>query len=422
MRTLSMPRNLYYGWYIVYALAITETVSYGVLYYAFSVFITPMEADFGWSRAEVTGALSLATLISGILAIPVGYWLDKHGARALMTVGSLGASILVFAWAQTDNLLMFYVIWALIGVMMSAVLYEPAFVVAAKWFENRRGQAMTIITFAAGFASTIFLPLTEWLNRNYGRQDAIMILGAILLICTAPLHGFILRRRPQDLGLEPDGTPPPSASESDTETSPIRIKNISVSMGKAVRSQTFWWLTLAFSFSSLSALAIRTHFYPYLIDNGYDSSFAAGLGGAIGVMQVAGRVLFAPLDARYSGRTLSIGIFALLGISLMILYTIQSTFGVILFVIVFGMAFGAVTLVRPVIIAQYYGSAQYGRISSVMATFLTFAGTIAPFGAGVLYDGFQQNYDPILIILFVLSMLAILAMLRAQPATSLTTT
>lgn len=416
MRTLSLPRKFYYGWYIVYALAITETISYGVLYYAFSVLIPPMEADFGWSRGEVTGALSLATLVSGILAIPVGYWLDKHGARALMTIGSLGASLLVFAWAQTDNLLVFYMIWALIGVMMSAVLYEPAFVVAAKWFENRRGQAMTIITFAAGFASTIFLPLTEWLNSNYGRENAIMILGAILITTTVPLHGFILRRRPQDLGLQPDGTPPLSTSDEEKPATPI--KNINVSMGKAVRSRTFWWLTLAFSLSSLSALAIRTHFYPYLTDNGFDSSFAAGLGGAIGVMQVVGRVLFAPLDARFSARTLSIGIFALLGISVMILYTVQSTFGVILFVIVFGMAFGAVTLVRPVIIAQYYGSAQYGRISSVMATFLIFAGTLAPVGAGILYDGFEQNYDPILIILCVLSVLAIVAMFQAKEVES----
>src|ERR1044071_6829591 len=85
---LAAPSRLYYGWVLVGALGITETISWGVLYYAFSVFVTPMEADLGWSRAETTGAFSLALVLSALAAIPVGHWLDRHGARRLMTAGS----------------------------------------------------------------------------------------------------------------------------------------------------------------------------------------------------------------------------------------------------------------------------------------------------------------------------------------------
>lgn len=99
---------------------------------------------------------------------------------------------------------------------------------------------------------------------------------------------------------------------------------------------------------------------------------------------------------------------------MLILLLIQSVVGVVLFVIIFGATFGAMTLVRPVIIADYYGPAQYGRISSVMAMFNTFAITVAPVGAGLLYDGFDQSYEPILVILFVLSILSILAMWQAK--------
>ena len=82
---MSSLRNLYYGWWIAIALAITETISWGVVYYAYSVIITSLEGEFGWSRAQVTGAFSLALLIAGGMAVPVGYWLDHHGARWLMT-------------------------------------------------------------------------------------------------------------------------------------------------------------------------------------------------------------------------------------------------------------------------------------------------------------------------------------------------
>src|ERR687885_1395927 len=92
----------YYGWVLVGALGVTETISWGVLYYAFSVFVTPMETDLGWSRGQTTGAFSLALVLSGIGAIPVGRWLDRHGARLLMTVGSRIGTLLVLAWASAD--------------------------------------------------------------------------------------------------------------------------------------------------------------------------------------------------------------------------------------------------------------------------------------------------------------------------------
>ena len=114
----------------------TEVISWGVLYYAFSVFLTPMETDLGWSRAETTGAFSLALVLSGVAAIGAGRWLDRHGARVLMTAGSCMGVVLVLAWSAASTLLVFYVVWAAIGVVMAAVLYEPAFAVITVWFEG----------------------------------------------------------------------------------------------------------------------------------------------------------------------------------------------------------------------------------------------------------------------------------------------
>src|SRR5688572_13616062 len=156
MRRHSTTKS-YYGWYIAITLALTETISWGILYYAFSVFLTPMETALGWTRAELTGGFSLALLVMGAMAFPVGAWIDRHGARLMMTAGSIGAALLVIAWSQVSSLAAFYLIFAGLGVCAATVLYEPAFAVVAQWFQRRRGTALAVVTFAAGLASTIFL-------------------------------------------------------------------------------------------------------------------------------------------------------------------------------------------------------------------------------------------------------------------------
>src|SRR5712691_3730937 len=102
-----------------------------------------MEADLGWSRVEITGAFSVGMGVAALAAIPVGRWLDRHGARALMTAGSCIGVLLVLAWAGSNSLLVFYLIWAAIGLVMAALLYEPAFAVVAVWFDRKRARALT---------------------------------------------------------------------------------------------------------------------------------------------------------------------------------------------------------------------------------------------------------------------------------------
>ena len=379
-------KPLYYGWYIAIVFAITETVSFGVIYYAFTVFITPMEADLGWSRGELSGAFSLFLLMTGLMAFPVGWWLDKRGSRLLMTLGSIGATLLTLMWSQVHSLPEFMLIMTLMGCCGAAILYEPAFAVIAAWFTHKRGAAMAIVTFTAGFASAIFIPLSDALLVAFGWRQAVFMLGILLGIITIPLHLLILRGKPADLGLLPDG------KTSLPETKPVP----SVSLGRALRSRFFWLMTLAFALSTLSISALRVHFIPLLISLDIQSSAAALASGSIGIMQVIGRMIFAPIEARFSVRTMVIGVFILLTLSLTILLFGSAPLWIVLFIILFGMAVGAHTLTRPLMVADAYGSGFYGRISSVMVIALTMARTFAPFAAGLIFDLFH-SYRPVLV-------------------------
>lgn len=391
----------YYGWYLAVTLAITETISWGIIYYAFTVFITPMESELGWTRTELTGAFSLALLVMGAMAFPVGTWIDRHGPRFLMTVGSILASLLILAWSQAQNLEQFYFIWIGLGVCGACVLYEPAFAVMASWFVLNRGRALAVITFAAGLASTIFIPLSNALLGMFGWRTAVLLLAIFLAVMTIPLHALVLRRRPGDLGLRPDGA----------QAVPSTLPGISLS--QALRSRIFWLLTAAFSLAALAAAAIRVHFIPFLVGSGIDANSAALASGSIGLMQVAGRVIFAPLERRLSIRMLIIGIFAMQMISMTTLLLGTSAWVVGVFIIVFGTSYGAETLVRVTAVADQFGASHYGRISSVMALFLTAASTAAPVGAGLIYDRFG-TYTPVLWGTALLALIAALLIFFAQ--------
>lgn len=378
-----MRGRVYYGWAILLTLSVTETTSWGILYYAFAVILTPMTRDLGWTRAQVTGAFSLALLISGLAGLPIGRWLDRRGARALMTVGSVLASVLVFAWSRVHGLVPFYLIWAGIGLAMAAVLYEPAFAVIATWFVRRRRRALTALTLIAGLASVIFTPLTNWLVHVQGWRGALVILAVVLAAVTILPHGLVLRHRPQDLGLLPDGAeaPPPGRPAPPTDAS--------VSAHAALSSVGFWALTTAFVLSALTVAVMSIHFIPYLIDRGYAAGFAATAAGLVGLMQLPGRVLFTPLSSLLPRRAVTMTIFLMQGLALLVLLHAAGTIGVLAYVVVFGMGSGMITLARATLIAEFYGPANYASINSVVVAGTTLARAAGPVGAGLMYGWFH---------------------------------
>lgn len=385
------------------------------MYYAFAVFLVPMQEELGWSRTAVTGAYSLGLLVSGLAAPLVGRWLDWHGPRGLMTLGSIAGAALLLMWASVEDLLVFYLVWVGIGLAMAATLYEPAFAVLAKWFERGRARALLLVTLAGGLASTIFLPLSAWLVEVQGWREALFTLAAILALLTILPHALVLRRRPEDLGLLPDGIEPTHSSREETARAlnEPRAEPSSVPLGVALRGPAFWLLAAALSLGTLSQAAIYVHLIPYLAEKGYGLGSAATLTGLIGASQVLGRVVLTFLEDRLPRDAMMAGIFALQAVALVVLIGSQSPLGVLMFVLPFGAASGAVTISRALAVADFYGAAHYGSIGGVVGMFVTGARTLAPVGAGAL-SAALGSYAPVLWTLAFGSALAAIAMFIAQ--------
>jgi MFS family permease len=398
VRTLGS--RIYYGWILVLALALSAIVGYGVLTYAFPVFLEPMTRELGWSKVELTGAFSIAMLVSGLMAVPAGRWVDRHGARGIMTVGSAASAVLLIAWARVESLAAWYAIWVGLGACMAAVLYEPGFALIANWFVRHRGRALTLLTFVGGFASVIFLPLTTWLVETYGWRTALLWLAAVVGVITIPLHAVLLRRRPEDVGLIPDG-----------EASAIHSAGIPAS--RAVRSASFRWLAVSFGLSSLATTAASVHVIPLLLERGYAASVAGAALGAVGLLALPGRLIFTPLGDRWPRTAVTGSIFALQAAGLGALAISTSPAAIWVFVALFGAGFGAITPARAALLAEFYGHTEYGHINGLLSVVLSFARAAGPVGASVLY-ALGGGYVTVFWTLLAMSALAVIAILRAR--------
>jgi MFS family permease len=384
-----MPRGrVFHGWWMVAALSVTEMVSWGILFYAFAVFLRPVEEALGASRAQVSGAFSLGLLLAGCAALPAGRWVDRHGARGLMTLGSCAAALLLFAWSRVESLAGLYAVQAGLGLAMAALLYEPAFAAVANWFFRFRGRALLIVTLMGGLASFVFLPVTERLVSTLGWREALRILALVMAGVTLPLHFFVLRRRPADLGLRPDGDagePRPGLAGHEASGVPL---------GEALRSRPFRWLAAAMMLSVAATSTVAVHLLSYLAERGLPGALAASAAGAIGLMQLPGRVLFAPASERAPQGWATAGVFLLQAAGLALLLAVPGMAGIVLFVVVFGMGQGMSTLVRASKVAEIFGLAAYGGISGALALCTTVARTLAPLGAALLHDS-RGSYQPV---------------------------
>ena len=409
--------RLYYGWSIVGALSITELISFGVLYYAFSALLKPMQAELGWSLTVLSGGFSAALLVSGLVAPFVGHWLDRRGARLLMTTGSIVATGAVLAWSQVETIPGYFAVWVVIGLAMAAVFYDPAFAVITAWFIRLRGRALLALTISGGLASTIFLPLTDLLTRSLGWREALVVLAIILGVGTIAPHLLVLRRRPEDLGLLPDGELPNLATDrfdAAVAAAGNHLRTGDMDVHGAMRVPAFWWLVVAFVFSTLTTTAVMVHLLAYLTEQGHASDFAALIAGAYGLFSVTGRILITGASRFFSGGRMTVIVFAMQAFAIAVLVAWGAgTVGVLLFIVLFGASTGALTLARATVVADYFGRQSYGAISGTISLFSTLSRAAAPVGAGVGY-GLASGYGPVFACLAGTAALATVAMAMAE--------
>ncbi|WP_249040740.1 MFS transporter [Actinoplanes teichomyceticus] len=367
---------------LVTALAITQTIGYGTLYYAFAVILVPIAADLHTSATAVTGAFTASVLASAVLAVPIGRRLDRHGGRALMTCGSLLGTVLLVLWSHVEQVWQLYAVQLGIGVASAASLYEAAFAVIIAWHQPRqRSSALLALTVVAGFASTIFLPLTGWLTDQHGWRTALLVLAGIHAV-TGPLHATVVRR-------PPSAGPHTVTRHRDAGTRAVRA---------ALADRGFWLLTAGFTAHTTATSAYTLLLVAALTTWGHPPAFAATIAGLLGLLSVAGRLITTGLQRRYRTTTITAGVFALQAAAALLLPAVGATTGgAVLAVVGFGLGFGVATIAKPVILAERYDTRRYATLAGILVAPMALAKAGAPLAAAALHAA-TSSYTPVLAI------------------------
>ncbi|NUU31874.1 MFS transporter [Arthrobacter sp. C9C5] len=345
------------------ALCITQTTGWGVLYYALIAAVRPISEDTGWDPAAVTGAFSAGLLVSAVAGIFVGRILDRTGPRTLMITGSLLGVLALTIVAMAPTLPVFFAAWLLAGAAQSAVLYQPAFTVITRWYGPARIRPLTVLTLAAGFASTIFAPVTAALTAAFGWRGAFLMLAGILGLITVPLHARYL-----------NGQWAPPAPGTPATDHRARLRTVR-------RSLEFLGLQALMVLLGLGLYTVTLNIIPLLVEKGADYPTAALGLGLVGGGQVAGRLLFAAIP---SGARLA----SITGTAAGALLILAALPGPVPVLIAAGMLAGAVrgcqTLLQATIVGDRWGTRSLGTLQGIFSAPLTAVTAIAPAAGPVL--------------------------------------
>jgi sugar phosphate permease len=370
------------SWILVAALAIAQICSWGSIYYSFSLFVVPMERELGWDRTEINGAIAIGLLATGLSAYPVGRWIDRHGGRGLMSLGSLAGALLLALWSRTESLTLFYAIWLCFGPVMAATFYDPLFAVLARRFPASYRARITVVTLIAGFASTVFIPLTGLFIAWFGWRDALLALAVANLAIALPIHAIGLRRD-GSRGAAAGNAAAAGAASNDA-------------LNRALRHPVFWCLLVCFVAYYSTFAALTFHVIPLLVERGFAMTTIIGAVAVVGPAQVAGRLVLFGLGRRVTtadvGRVTGLLFPAAILLLLAAPTSVPVVFG---FAALYGAANGVMTIIRGTAVPDLLWREGYGAINGALALPATLAQAASPFVAAVIWT-WAGGYDAVL--------------------------
>ena len=378
----------------VFWLSVAQLISWGTLFYTFSLLLSFFEKELSLSRVDAALAFSLALLVEGVLSIAVGRMIDAGRARAVMCAASALAAAGFVALAFVQNQWQLYAAWIALGVAMSGCLYQPAFSVLIRRYPEDFRRAIITLTFLGGLASTVFIPLGAWLISAFGWRGAVAALGALHLCICLPIHAYWLRGEP------------PAHTHDD---GPSRKKLV-----EYTHHFPFWGLAAFFVLFSGITTAMGGHLVSILRERNLPEAWVIAIPASIGILQVAGRLVLFFTEKNINVHKANRWIPTLLPAALFVLALgLQSPWVAIFFALLYGMANGMITIVKATAMATYVSRERAASLNGLLGLPTAIARAAAPSLLAALWLA-TGNYTMGLAVLCALAALAVSAFWLAQ--------
>ena len=358
-------RHVHYGWVMV-VISIGILATHALTLYAFGVFLKPLTIEFGWERGALSVAYSMSVLVGGGLGILSGRLTDRYGPRPIVTIGGLSTGIAFLLMSLISSLWQVYLIWGILMGIGFSFCFIPVMSLIPRWFTKRRGIATGIVMAGMGLGGMITPPLAQWLIDACGWRNAFVILGLITLVIVTPIAQF-MKHSPQRAGLKPYGGD--ETTEDKQSQSPAAE---GFSLSQAIRTARFWLFGLILAGFFFCFGTIMVHIVPYASDVGIPSIIAASILSIAAGISIIGRLGTGFLSDRIGGTLALSACVSLITLALIWLLFVREVWMFYVFAVIFGLSYGGLVTLLPVVAAELFGVVSLG----VILGGLTFVGTI----------------------------------------------
>lgn len=405
--------NIFYGYWILLIAFLCLFISLGLASYPWSLFVKPIESDLGWSRGAIMTGSTVFNITMAAASLFIGRLVDTKWVSYVIAAGAGIAGIGFVLLSSMQSIYSFYLGYFIIGLGMTASGQIPAAAVVANWFHKRRGLAIGVMFAGAGSGGIIFVPfIGGFLIPSLGWRMSYFAMAFIPWIILIPLALFVLKTKPSDMGLFPDG-----ANTSESQKKHINVQPVHDFTTKVVLANSaFWLIAVSYLFAGFSQNGFFFNLVPYFQETGLSILSASTLVGFISIGSVIGKIGFGLLcDYVHPRYTVSICLFLEITSILLLTLTINETTPMILLIVyalIFGLGAGGILPTLPLMIGKYFGLRSYGTLLGIINFGFYVGSGIGPMMAGYAYDMMGTYYQIFIVFvgLIVITLLIMLAM------------
>ena len=389
--------RFFYGWVIVGVGFLVNFAIGGCVFYSFGIFLKPMIADLGCMRGEANIAFSIMMIVQCMIGPVVAVALSKFGTRRVLLAGTVTMVIGLLLLSRVAQLWHLWLVFGVvIGMGMGFGTFLPTVTMVNFWFVKRRSLAMGIVVSGVGVGTLILAPVVAYLIDSVGwRTSWLVLAGAMLVFAVIPPLIFA-RNRPEDVGQLPDGVATIASTKQDVALLKrgVYVTPVEWEPRDALKTPTLWLLAVSGGANMFALNMLSAHQVAHLTDMGIPTLVAAGALGILVGVSTLGRLTGGVLGDRIGPRYL-IAIACLMQvIALIIFINAQTMVWVYVYVLLFGLAYGAILVLQPVIMAAYYGTKAFARLQAIVMFICAPILAGSPMLGGYMYDATHSYAIP----------------------------
>ncbi|MCH8061784.1 MAG: MFS transporter [Chloroflexi bacterium] len=412
------PQKTYYGWYVLGAVSSINFANAATAIGMLTVFILPFTDEFGWTRTEISAATSIGAVLGASASLLTGRLTDRYGARLPLAVGAVLIIVATLNLAAMQSLLWFYIAFSVARLADQAFVQTPSSPVVVRWFLRYRGRALAILLLSASAGGVILPPLVQEIIDAWNWRLAWVMLACVMFLAGLLPTVLLVRRQPEDMGLELDGGRRIDSEDDDTRAPGASLHDAPEalwSFSEALSTPTLWILLASTVAAGVAGAGVALHLVPYLVEEGLQVRVAVGAVSVGFFASAVGNFVWGLLADRMPTRPLLVLALLLRLAGMGVLLIVSDVKTAYLFAAINGFTEGGLRTLTTLLMSEYYGRQNFGSIFGLTRALQVAGFAAGPLIAGAAYDATASYGTAFLAFLALVALACALVAMARRP-------